>query len=127
MKDKLSKKEICRRVWLELDWDTPKRADIIQKNIGLGSQRTAESVRFACKDLVMKYGLPVVSNDDGFFKTVHPEAMIECAMNYFKRADSINERGRKLLRLGALGWGGTAFDSAFADEFEGGQEHEEDE
>jgi hypothetical protein len=102
-------KETLRRVWDALQWGVVRDARVIEERAGLPPERTCEGVRAAVRWL-RDHGMPVVSNGDGFTKTTNAQWLAECASNLFKRAESLNTRGRGLLKRIEEGWPAAAYE-----------------
>ena len=88
--------ETIRNIWDAIWWDIPRDARDIAEEAGVDEERTAETVRNAVQ-IMRDAGLPIVSGNDGFQKTIDPRKIVACSMNMKARASTILDRSNSLL------------------------------
>ena len=106
--------EKLKAVWEALQWGTYIDARDLSDLAGLDRGRTCEQFRSAVRWL-RSQGLPIVSGQFGYKKTVDPSEIAKCANNLFRRAASTHQRGVELLDRIVEGWSMSGYDTLAID------------
>ena len=104
----MKSKEQLTRIWDAIWWEEWRDARDIAQDAGVDPGRTCEAVREAVR-WMRDRGLPIVSSEDGFMKTISPTELVKFVRMMQRKADAIRVRGDRILTIVEQGWPAAAY------------------
>lgn len=92
------KMQIYWRIWKVLRWNEPLDARVVSDRAGVLRGRTCEFVREAVR-WMRDQGLAIVSEGEGFCKSISPAKIVPFVKDMHGRADAMRKRADRLLGL----------------------------